>query len=131
MSSSQQLSKSKTESIQTNMGEDDFYKAPDCDCGSGEKVQYYCPTHLNLLNPQFYKTPCHLSGRQPYYCSSEDTCLNSKGHDHRPLKIIEFIDLEVKKWWSYKDSIESIRQKIEKKTSEYQEIIQFYNNVSQ
>ena len=105
------------------MGDDDMAIVPFCDCGSGEKVLYYCTSHLNLLDPKKYKTPCHLSKNQPYYCSSQNTCLSDQGHDHRPMKIIEFLDFEVKKWWSFKLSIEMIRQQIEKKTSDYQEII--------
>lgn len=93
--------KQSAEFLKTRMQPEDIKAMALCDCGSGEKAVYYCQTHRNLLNPQKYRTKCHLSDTIPYYCSSQDSCLSDHGHDHRPEKIIELMDVEYKLWMSF------------------------------
>jgi hypothetical protein len=83
---------------QTTMQAGDAEKLPLCSCGSGEKAVFYCQSYRDLLDPKKYKDKCPLAEKRHYYCSSQETCLSGKGHDHRPNKIVEFVDNEVKVW---------------------------------
>ena len=112
------------------MQPDNLEKLPVCSCGSGEKAVYYCQSYRDLLDPKKYKDKCKLAEKRYYYCSSQETCLSNQGHDHRPIKIVEYVDSEVKNWQSFRDSIIILKSQIEKKIIDYQDIIGFYQELS-